>query len=220
MSDGWAGFLIFLVIWNATKIPYYLKDIPNVPASPQITVTLSQGKFKGARMRSDPWFFLTIHTVLGCVVLALWAAILLDPASISSRTATFFFLMSAAFALHIWPERSGLPNRIFHKPINEIAVFIVLFGCIMGLAGCGQGRFDMILTGFNIVGGMSVVAPVLEVAELAFNIFVYAKKGEPRDVDKGKDLGFNQEGWYKMRGKFGIKCPWAAGGAAASSAAV
>ncbi|GMI50349.1 hypothetical protein TeGR_g9169, partial [Tetraparma gracilis] len=60
-------------------------------------------------MRSDPWFFLAIHTVLGCIVLGLWAVLYLSPADIllSKGLQVFFFLISIVFALHIWPERTG-----------------------------------------------------------------------------------------------------------------
>jgi len=325
--SGWGIFLVFLVLWNGPcKLPFYIMDQHHVPASPLLGF-ISGGKYRAALMRSDPIFFLVIHTVMGCVLLGLWAALFLAPVTIlgnrslqvsndtypdtntyphnpcqgmrcegmrcdarcdarcdsgcirpnlgtngrltnhrlglglgvvsrvaarlrwlvcepAKKCATknallepapvhttpplfthvcavwlthvrvvsqvFFFLLAFVFALHILPETTGLPNRLFAKPINEVAIFIVLVGVFVGLLGCALDNEGMIVAGFNTTGSMSVVAPVLEIMEIVANVGVYLKTGVARDVDKNRDVGFNQSGWYKFRTKYTkMKCPFA-----------
>ncbi|GMI34338.1 hypothetical protein TeGR_g8423, partial [Tetraparma gracilis] len=60
--------------------------------------------------------------------------------------------------------------------------------------------------------------PVLEVLQIVVNCIGYAKTKKFKDGDAGKDIGYNEKGWYAVRPKLGLRCPWA--GAAASPTSV
>jgi hypothetical protein len=54
--------------------------------------------------------------------------------------------------------------------------------------------------------------------QIVVNCIGYAKTKKFKDGDAGKDIGYNEKGWYAVRPKLGLRCPWA--GAAANPTSV
>ncbi len=207
---SFAYFLYFLVAFNAVKLPYYLGDPSKIEASPHIT-TLTGGRYRGSQMWSDPILFLFVHTLLGCIVVGLWAHSILNPIEMymSSGASTIFFVIAIIFAVHIWPERAGVPNRLFGKGINEAACGVVILGALLGLGGILGGNAGIVKGGYETVGIASILAPCLEF------VSILASCARAKDNDwvflspDGETPIFNKDGYYRFRPLGPLKCPWA-----------
>ena len=176
-------------------------------------MTLLVKGWRGNKMQSDPVLFLFLHTVLGSACVSLWAMRFLT--DLGSGAAGAAAALNVVFALHIWPERSGVPNRLAGGCTNELGILVVLVGSALTLAGVAAEDAGLRNAGMDTAGAAAIAAPVLEVFGLLGSLAYWKKTGE--FPNEGEEPIYNLEGYYKMREGMGWECPWKKGRSASMS---
>ena len=183
-----------IAAFNLTKIPaYVLLAIPKEGL--ESSAALRAFGYRGRKLQSSPLLFLAPHTLMGSALLALHGAYL-DGSAGTVAIPQFdrvFFGLCALFALHLWPERSGIPNRIAKLPLNELAVGTVFAGCAAWWAGHADiGRW--------VCFAPLILAPVLEIFGIAKSLVLFAKAGGRFDPPEGhKPIRPNPHGYPHFR---------------------
>lgn len=91
--------------------------------------------YRAGRLFSDPKLYLGPHTAMGCMLLGFPCLLLMrrlvpDLFPDIVALSPYFFSLSAIFAAHVLPVRSGSPNRQTGLPVNEICVAVIYFSVL------------------------------------------------------------------------------------------
>jgi len=167
-TDGFKSFsgfvLIFLVVYNMSKVPFYTFDLPatnttsgNPTYGMESSPSLAWMGVRGAKIKSDPVLFLLPHTLLGSFLLSIATAVVWGKTSIKAAS-RFFFPLSALFALHVIPVADGLPS----VAVNVLGVVGVLSGAFLGTVANKEDDEWLLHRSFGAVLFFLVVAAVAE----------------------------------------------------------
>lgn len=153
------AYVIFaLVGYNLSKLLWYLSILPVPESGLHASMPLHFTGYRGPKLQSHPVLFLSLHTIMGSTLLFMFAYYhLLSPTTAPDAVNVAFFALSAVFALHAVPERSGVPNRLRGKPINEIAIAWILISVALFFT-----RLMSPSTGWSITFVPLIAAAVLE----------------------------------------------------------
>lgn len=103
--------IIFLVVWNATKIPFYMAFNPNTdpPLPSSINLQYIIEGFKGTMLRAPPCNFLLLHIAFGSTVLIMMALSLVKPAW-RKKYGKYFFSFTLCLGIHTFPAAVNTPS--------------------------------------------------------------------------------------------------------------
>lgn len=197
------AFLFVLAAYNLSKLPWYLGLVPIPSYGLEASMPFHRWTgYRGSKLWSHPVLFLAPHAVMGSSLLVLHALYLLDyyrqdDNMLSSATA--FFGLAAAFAVHVFPERAGIPNRSKKLPLNEACMMTIAVG--VGLVAAGivdQG------VGRTIVIVPCLGAPILELIPVLAHLVKKIGNSDYRAASKDGDQPLTRN----MAGYSGI-CPFA-----------
>ena len=154
LAKAFSSFLFCLAAYNLSKLPWYVGVMPipayglesSMPFHPLIG-------YRGYKLWSHPVLFLTPHTIMGSSLLIMYGLALRD---MQNLTLTFYAL-AVLFALHVIPERAGIPNRSKGLPLNQVCIIMVLTAS--SLAAAGLISLEM---GMNIIIVPCLGAAILE----------------------------------------------------------
>lgn len=155
----------------------------------------SLADYRGPKLWSHPILFLAPHAVIGSTILILHALYLLD----YNSSSTIFFPLAVFFAIHIIPERAGIPNRRKVLPLNEMCVVLIFLGSSLFFSGFIGEQLARSIVILPCLG-----APILEI--LPVLSFLSKKAKHPTYKATSKDG--NEPLKRNMDGYSGI-CPFA-----------
>ena len=159
LAIAFSNFLLFLAVYNLSKLPWYLGAAPipsygletSIPLHPLIG-------YRSLKLWSHPVLFLAPHTIMGSSLLILYALHLRrSEEQADSWTPSCFLALALVFALHVIPERAGIPTRVTGLPLNQIAICTILPTIALVFA-----HVIPINVGMNIVISTCLTAPILE----------------------------------------------------------
>lgn len=194
VAIAFSNFLLFLAVYNLSKLPWYLGAAPipsygletSIPLHPLIG-------YRSLKLWSHPVLFLAPHTIMGSSLLILYALHLRrSEEQADSWTPSGFLALALVFALHVIPERAGVPTRVTGLPLNQIAICTILLTIALVLA-----RFIPINIGMNIVISTCLTAPILELKKvISFVVqkikskgtFEYTSPDEPSNVPLSRNM--------------------------------
>ena len=124
--------LIFLVLWNATKIPFYIawNEKIDPPLASTINLQYFLPSFNGTMLRAPPCNFLLLHIAFGSTVLIMMALSLIKPAW-RKKYGIYFFSFSLCLALHTVP--AAVNNRSL--ALRFLFTFTCFFVSVSALCG-------------------------------------------------------------------------------------
>jgi hypothetical protein len=203
MSTGSGLFSLLLFVlagYNLSKLPWYLGLAPIPSYGFEASLPFhALIKYRGSKLWSHPVLFLAPHAVMGSTLLILYAALDVLRVGRIAMGSEIFFALAVLFAVHIIPERAGIPNRSKRLPLNEACIIIVLTGtalAAMGVVEAGTGRTIVIVPCLG--------APILEL--LPVMSFAIKKIRDPSYKGQSKDGDIPLK--RNMKGYSGI-CPFA-----------
>lgn len=149
-----SNILFVLAAYNLSKLPWYigLAPVPEYGLEASMPFHTLIG-YRGSKLQSHPVLFLAPHAIMGSIILILFGLYLRDITAYDQ----FFVPLTVAFALHVIPERSGIPNRSKGKPLNEFC-----FITILSVAAIFYAGFFSMETTMKIAFVPCLGAPVLE----------------------------------------------------------
>lgn len=120
-----SNILFGLAAYNLSKLPWYLGlvGVPNYGLEASMPFHPLIG-YRGSKLQSHPVLFLAPHVVMGSSLLTLFGLYLRGDVDVD--TSSIFLPLSLIFAVHVIPERSGIPNRSKGLPLNEVCVAMIL----------------------------------------------------------------------------------------------
>lgn len=154
LGIAFSNFLFVLAAYNLSKLPWYLGMAPiptygleaSMPFHPLIG-------YRGFKLWSHPVLFLAPHAIMGSSLLILYGLYL---RGIQEFT-TYFYSLAVVFAVHVIPERAGIPNRSKGLPLNQVCIVTILSATALVLID-----WVPLNTGMNIVIVPCLGAPILE----------------------------------------------------------
>lgn len=134
-----SNILFILAGYNLSKLPWYtgIVSIPKYGLEASMPFHSIIG-YRGSKLQSHPILFLTPHVIMGSIILILFGLYLRnddDDDDSTSLVKTIFLPLTIIFAIHVIPERSGIPNRSKGKPLNEFCIVTILSVAAIHLAG-------------------------------------------------------------------------------------
>lgn len=161
LAIAFSNFLFIIAAYNLSKLPWYLGAAPipsygleaSMPFHPLIGL-------RGLKLWSHPVLFLAPHTIMGSTLLILFGLYLRGAAllqEVGSAAYSYFYALAVVFALHVYPERAGIPNRSKGIPLNQACIILILTATSLVLAGVIPQD-----AGMKIVMVPCLGAPVLE----------------------------------------------------------
>ena len=120
--------LIFLVLWNATKIPFYIawNEKTDPPLASTINLQYFLPGFNGTMLRAPPCNFLLLHIAFGSTVLIMMALSLIKPAW-RKKYGKYFFSFSLCLALHTVPAAVNTPSLALKFLFTFTCFFVSVF---------------------------------------------------------------------------------------------
>jgi len=123
MATVFSNILFALAAYNLSKLPWYLGLMPVPKYGLEASMPFhSLIGYRGSKLQSHPVLFLAPHATMGSTILILFG-LHLRGVTVHDK---FFLPLAVIFALHAFPERSGIPNRSKGMPLNEACVAILL----------------------------------------------------------------------------------------------
>jgi hypothetical protein len=164
LAITFSNFLLFLAVYNLSKLPWYLGAAPipsygletSIPLHPLIG-------YRSLKLWSHPVLFLAPHAIMGSSLLIMYAMHLRKKEVADS---SYFFALALVFALHVIPERAGIPTRVTGLPLNQIAV-----GMILSTIALVFAHVLPIHVGMMTVVLVCLTAPILELSKVLSCIF-------------------------------------------------
>ena len=197
-----AYFLFVIVAYNVTKLPWYLGlvKIPSYGLESSISVHAICPQYRSSKLQSHPVLFLVPHLLLGCANLTLFGMYLLGWGNVDTVVMAYFICITV-HAIHILPERSGIPNRTRpNKPINEASIVVALLGVVLYYF-----QWTSTLTAMIISFLPSLGAPLLEAKGALAYVFTSFRTGdwscespETDDIDPNIPIAKNMAGYYGL----------------------
>jgi hypothetical protein len=128
-----SNILFALAAYNLSKLPWYLglAPVPEYGLEASMPFHTLIG-YRGSKLQSHPVLFLVPHATMGSIILILFGLYLRDNITTYNQ---FFLPLTVVFALHVIPERSGIPNRSKGKPLNEVCFITILSVAAIFYAG-------------------------------------------------------------------------------------
>jgi len=179
-STAFAYFLFLLAAYNLFKLPWYLGliSIPSYGLEASMPFHSLIG-YRGSKLWSHPVLFLAPHTIMGSSLLILYALHVLGKDAVSSK---FYFSLAILFAIHVIPERAGIPNRSKKLPLNEACIVTIFLGTGLVLAGLINANVGRVVVIVPCLG-----APIMELLPVISFAVKKIKnpdyKGESHDGD-------------------------------------
>lgn len=134
-------FLVFLVAWNFTKVPYYIQFNPNGDTpyekgglTGSINLEYWIPGFKSSKLRSPACNFLLVHVAFGSTVLIMMALSLIKTAW-RKKYGKWFFSFTICLAVHTVPAAMMMPAI----PLR----ILFTFTCVWCFASAVWGFFTL-----------------------------------------------------------------------------
>ena len=124
--------MIFLVLWNATKIPFYIAfdEKTSPPLASSINLIHWLEEFKSTMLRAPPCNFLLLHIAFGSTVLIMMALSLVKPAW-RKKYGKYFFFFTLCLGMHTLPAAVNTPTLSL-RYLFTFTCFFVSFPAIYG----------------------------------------------------------------------------------------
>ena len=138
-------FIVFLVVWNATKIPYYIQfdmdgdsDYEKGGLTVSINLVYWLDGFESTKLHSPPCNFILVHQAVGSTVLIMMALTLVKTAW-RKKYGNYFFTFAILLGLHAIPACWTVgwnPDGPSTKKFMQYLFTITCLACIVtGLLG-------------------------------------------------------------------------------------
>jgi hypothetical protein len=132
-------FLLFLCVWNLTKLPYYLvfdiSDTADSYARHGLEGSINLGHwidgYHGTKLKSPAINFLAVHAVIGITVLTMMAMALFKPV-LRRRYGLVFFIFAILLGAHTLPA-ALLMDSTFKRYLFSGTCITVIGAAIWGL---------------------------------------------------------------------------------------
>jgi hypothetical protein len=166
-ADIFAYVLYALAAYNLIKLPWFCGIIPVPSYGLEISMPLHYFGFRSYRLQSHPFFFVFFHIIMGASILIMYGLRL--QGCEWDHMDVIYFTVAVVFAIHVIPERSGVPNRVFFGGLNESCMVQIFAAATLQYFGIWAGTID-----WSIVLAPCLVAIVMELLPDGF-IFLYHK---------------------------------------------
>lgn len=154
LANIFSDFLFILAAYNLSKLPWYVGifPIPSYGLEASMPFHFLVG-YRGSKLWSHPVLFLAPHAIMGSALLIMFGLYLRG----NEHLVSSFYALAVIFALHVIPERAGIPNRSKGMPLNQ-ACFVTIL-TVAGLVVAGAIPQNI---GMNIIIVPCLGAPILE----------------------------------------------------------
>lgn len=162
--------LYAIAAYNLTKLPWYCGLAPVPSYGLELSMPLHLLGYRAKKLQSHPFLFLFFHVIMGASILTLFGLRLqgrhLGEWVGAENMDVVYFTLAIVFAVHAFPERSGVPNRTLGKPLNEISIGIIFIAALLQYFGVFSST-----TNWSIVLAPCLAAGILELLPKVFIFF-------------------------------------------------
>ena len=190
-SHAFSNALFCLAAYNLSKLFWYLGVFPIPSYGLEISIPFhALIGYRGLKLCSHPVLFLAPHTILGSSLLTIYGLHLRGVENLIG----IFFALVYLFAVHVVPERAGVPNRIMYGiPVNEFCILILLSSIVVASKHV-EIAMKMVMTPLLAAAGMELIPVVVCILRKILNP-QYVSRSPERGIDPDDPLSRNMVGY-------------------------